>query len=156
MGKKLRTAGLVMVIIGITMLATIGFFVGAGYDFVLKKTIAFEDDQYRAGSVASADRITIPGFETWNIPAGETEVNAMFYNPEKNQCYFVLSVILEDSGELIYESKYLKPGQYLYEVELLRALDAGTYNAILQYNTYSTIDYSPMNGASVPFSLVVK
>lgn len=145
-----------MILIGATMLATLGFFVGVGYDFVLKKNIVFEEDQYRSVGEASAETITIPGFEAWNIPAGETMVEARFYNPEGNDCYFVLTVLLGENEEVIYESKYLKPGQYLYEVELNRALEAGTYDAVLQYNTYSTIDDSPMNGAAVPFSLVVK
>ncbi|MGN0158699.1 MAG: hypothetical protein ACI39W_06110 [Brotaphodocola sp.] len=156
MGKKIRTTGFIMVLVGITMLASMALFVWFGYDFVLKKTIRFEEDQYRDQAAASAASITIPGFEKWNISAGETKVSSGFYNPEHNGCYFVLSVLLEDSEELIYESDYLKPGQHLYEVELIRPMEAGTYDAVLRYHTYSVTDFSPMNGASVPFSLVVK
>lgn len=155
MGKHLRLAGLIMTIIGATMLVTMAVFVGAGYDFVLNKKIVFEEDQYRAPAEASGN-IAIPGFEVWNIPAGQTKVESRFYNPEKNDCYFVLSVELEESGEVLYQSNYLKPGQYLYEVELKRAMSAGTYQAILHYDTYSIVDDSPLNGAAVPFSLVVK
>lgn len=155
MGKKLHTIGLFMTIIGATMLTTVAVFVGAGYDVVFRKNIVFEEDQYRAPAKA-ADNIAIPGFEVWNIPAGQKTVESRFYNPEKNDCYFVLSVELEESGEVLYQSNYLKPGQYLYEVELNRAMSAGTYPAILHYETYSTIDDSSMNGATVPFSLVVK
>lgn len=155
MGKKLHMAGLLMVIVGATIVSTLLFFVGAGYDVVLNKNIIFEEDQYRLTGEESADKITIPGFEAWNIPAGETKVESRFYNPEKNECYFVLTVEIEETGEVIYQSNYLKPGQYLYEVELKRAMEEGTYRAVLHYSTYSTIDDSPMNGAAVPFSLVV-
>lgn len=155
MGKKLRTTGFVMVLVGVTMLASMALFVWFGYDFVLQKTIRFEEDQYRA-PMAASPTITIPGFKKWNIPAGEEVVASEFYNPEHNQCYFVLTVSLKDSGDLIYESDYLKPGQHLYEVTLEHPMEVGTYDALLQYQTYSPVDFSPMNGAAVPFSLVVK
>lgn len=156
MGKRLRTMGLIMVLVGVTMLASMAVFVCFGYDFVLKKTIRFEENQYRSQVTAVSDSITIPGFKKWNIPAGETVVASEFYNPEHNPCYFVLTVSLKDSGDQIYESDYLKPGQHLYEVTLERPMEAGTYEAVLNYQTYSPIDFSPMNGAAVPFSLVVK
>lgn len=155
MGRKVRTAGWVMILIGATMLASMAVFICFGYDFVVKRTIQFEQDQYKNTGKA-AESITIPGFKKWNIPAGETMVRSEFYNPEHNECYFVLTVALEEDGTIIYQSDYLKPGQHLYEVELQSALEAGNYEAILQYHTYSMVDFSPMNGAAVPFALVVK
>lgn len=154
--KRKMVAGYTLLVAGITALICIALFLFLGYRFVLKPNIEFEADQTRNSTAAESDKISIPGFETWTIDANQTKVYTNFYNPEKNTCYFVISVVLEDTGETIYESRYLKPGQHLYEVELQKALAAGTYSATLHYSTYSMTDLTPMNGADVPFSLVVR
>lgn len=153
--KKKTMAGYMLIVAGITALICVLLFLCLGYHFFLKPEIEFEADQTKNQTEMQTDNIAIPGFETWTIDAGQTKVSTNFYNPEENTCYFVLSVILDDTGETIYESKYLKPGQHLYEVELEKALKVGTYQATLHYSTYSMLDYTPLNGADVPFSLVV-
>lgn len=155
MNKK-KTAGYTLIIVGITALVCILIFIFLGYHFFLKPGVEFEADQTASQTAANSDTISIPGFETWTIDAGKTKAFANFYNPDKNTCYFVISVILDDTGETVYESKYIKPGQHLYEVELTRALKAGNYKATLHYSTYSSTDLTPLNGADVPFDLVVK
>lgn len=150
-----RIVGYTMIVVGITALICISVFVFLGYQFVLKPGIEFEADQTLSAEVIQSDKISIPGFEAWTIDAGETKVSTNFYNPDKNTCYFLITVVLDDTGETIYESKYVKPGQHLYEVELNRALEAGSYKATLHYSTYSMADLSPLNGADVPFELVV-
>lgn len=154
--RKKTAAGYTLVVAGITALICILLFVFLGYHFFLKPEIEFEDEQELNQMSVETDKISIPGFEAWTIDAGETKVATNFYNPEQNNCYFVISVILNETGEKIYESKYVKPGQHLYEVELLKAMDAGEYEATIHYSTYSPVDNSPLNGADVPFILSVK
>lgn len=108
-----------------------------------------------AADTDAAATIAIPGLERWTIPAGTTQVEADFYNPEKNECYFVLTILLSDTNETLYQSKYIKPGQHLYQIALTKAMQAGSYSAVLQYDTYALTDNTPLNGASVPFTLVV-
>lgn len=153
--ERKRTLGYTMIVTGITVLICAVIFVFLGYRFFLNNEIEFEEDQSITQNRPQSDSISILGFETWTISAGETKVSTNFYNPEQNTCYFVLSVILDDTGEVIYESKYLKPGQHIYEVELLRTMESGKYSATLHYSTYSTEDLTPLNGADVPFELVV-
>lgn len=154
--KKKTVAGYTLIVAGITALICILIFIFLGYHFFLKPEIKFEADQTLNQSVIQSDKISVPGFETWTIDAKETKVTTNFYNPEQNGCYFVISVIIDKTDETIYESKYLKPGQHLYEIELLRALEAGKYQATLHYSTYSMTDLTPMNGADVPFEFVVR
>lgn len=154
--KHKTLAGYTLIVVGITVLICIALFVFFGYRFILKPGIEFEEDQVLNSTITESDKISIPGFETWTIDSNKTKVSANFYNPEKNTCYFVISVVLNDTGETIYESKYLKPGQHLYEVELRKALESGNYQATLHYSTYSMTDLTPMNGADIPFELVVK
>lgn len=156
MYKKKTIAGYTLIVAGITAIICVLLFVFLGYRFFLKPGIEFEADQTLNQSVVQSDKISIPGFEAWTIDAGETKVSTNFYNPEKNTCYFVISVILDDTGETIYESKYIKPGQHLYEAELIKALETGKYQATLHYSTYSMNDLTPMNGANVPFELIVQ
>lgn len=154
--KKKTVAGYTLIVAGVTALICTLVFVFLGYNFFLKPEIEFEKEQILSQSATQSDTISIPGFDTWTIDAGKTQATTNFYNPEKNTCYFVISVILDDTDEVIYESKYIKPNQHLYEVELLKALDEGTYQATLHYSTYSMTDLAPMNGADVPFELVAK
>lgn len=148
--------GYTLIIVGSTAAACVILFKTLGYSFFLNPEIEFEENQTINKSDVKSDSISIPGFEAWTIDEGEKIVTTNFYNPEKNTCYFVISVVLNDTNEKIYESKYLKPGQHLYEVELLKTLEAGKYNATIHYETYSISDQTPLNGANVPFELVVK
>lgn len=127
-----------------------------------EEKIVFENEQVKRVSESTttqnsavSDTISIPGLKKWTIPSGKTKVETNFYNPAENECYFVLTVTLTNTNEQIYQSKYLKPGQHLYEVELTKAMVAGEYEAVLKYDTYSIADNKPLNGASVPFLLVV-
>lgn len=125
----------------------------------------FEDDQQResttpeqetAGSEAKAN-IKIPGYSTIVITAGEERASVDFYNPEENNVYFRLTLLLSDAQEQIYQSKLLKPGQHLYEITLDRALEAGEYSMSIVYETFSTDgSYAPRNGASVACQLKVE
>lgn len=161
MFKKKFMTGYTLIIAGsVTVIcATVFVFFGANL-FLDSKTstrsdIEFEAEQTQVQSEASSDKISIPGFETWAIDSGKTKVSTNFYNPENNNCYFIVKVILDDTGETIYESKYIKPGQHLYEVELLKALDKGKYQATIHYSAFETETLTPLNGANVPFELVV-
>lgn len=152
--KKKTMAGYTLIVVGITALVCVLLFIFLGYRFFLKPDIEFEEDQTLASSAAQSETISIPGFETWTIDAGKKKVSTNFYNPEQNGCYFVISVVLDDTNETIFESKYIKPGQHLYEVELVRAVEKGEYQATLHYSTFSMADFTPLNGADVPFELV--
>ncbi len=120
-------------------------------------TYLFEDGQTAAvtSSVTTTGSITIPGFESAEIEAGSKTAAIHLYNPEKNDCYFEISIILSNGAEL-YHSNLLAPGQDLYEIPLNQSLSAGTYSATLHYSTYTTDGtYTSLNGADVPVKLVV-
>lgn len=117
----------------------------------------FEEEQTKASAEAAADRgIRIPGYSVILVPAGTREVSVDLYNPEENEVYFKVKLLLSDTGEELYESKLIKPGQHLYEIELNRALEAGDYNLQLEYETLSMDgNYSGKNGAKLNCTLRV-
>ncbi len=96
------------------------------------------------GSISVPDKIDtkgaqikINGIPEMKLAAGTKEQNFVFSNPEENPCYFIIEVELSDTGEVIYTSNLLPPGYSISAFTMNRALEAGTYNAIVHVKTYS-------------------
>ncbi|WP_256157814.1 hypothetical protein [Blautia marasmi] len=104
----------------------------------------------------NAENIELPGYPKIYIPAGQTDVDVAFSNPEGNPCYFTFQLVLKDSGEVLYESKQVPPGEAITTATLSKALDAGEYAAELRITTASIVDLSPMNGANMETVLDVR
>ena len=100
--------------------------------------------------------IKIPGYPSITLPADQQTVNVALLNPEGNPCYFTFEIVLKDTGESIYKSKLVPPGQAITEVPLAHALSAGEYEATIKITTTSLEDGSAMNGANVETVLIVK
>ena len=102
------------------------------------------------------DTIAVPGYPQIYLPAGQTEVEVAFFNPEDNPCYFTFQLVLKEGEEILYESKQVPPGEAVTKATLRRALEAGEYPAVLKIATASTTDLSPMNGANMETVLQVQ
>ena len=105
---------------------------------------------------APAVGIKIPGYPSITLPKDQKTVNVALLNPEGNPCYFTFTLVLKDTGETLYQSKLVPPGQAITEITMSRALAAGEYNATIQIATTSLEDGSAMNGANVETVLIVK
>ena len=91
------------------------------------------------------------------IPKNTTEnITVSFTNPEGNPCYFKFQLVLKDTGEVLWTSKDVPPGQAITKMDISRPLEAGSYNAILRITTKSLDTYAPMNGANMEFKLIAK
>jgi hypothetical protein len=131
---------------------TMGFYFGRDSVDVGAATAAMEATIAQAPDMGS---IAIPGFDRLTLAAGEMEQTVAFYNPEKNECYFVLTMYLPDMTE-IYHSSKLAPGESLESIVLPGPLEEGVYEgATLRYACYSFDDLQPLNGADVNFVLEV-
>ena len=100
--------------------------------------------------------IKIPGYPSITLPANQQEVSVALLNPEGNPCYFTFELALKDTGEVLYTSKLVPPGQVISSITLSRALSAGEYNAVIRISTASLVDGSAMNGANVETVLIVQ
>lgn len=103
-----------------------------------------------------SESIAIPGFESLTFVKNERKQSVNFYNPDINNCYFKLSILLPD-GKKIWESKYIEPGDGIYEINLDRTLEEGEYDgAILKYECY-TMDsvQTALNGSEIKFKLSI-
>lgn len=100
--------------------------------------------------------IKIPGYPSITIQKDVTDVKMALLNPEGNPCYFKFEIVLKDTGETIYESKYVPPGQSITDVTLNRALSEGEYDATIKITTIALDQETPLNGANVETVLYVK
>ena len=105
---------------------------------------------------APAVGIKIPGYPSITLPKNQQTVSVALLNPEGNPCYFTFELVLKDTGESLYKSKLVPPGQAITEITMARALEAGEYNATIKISTTSLADGSAMNGANVETVLIVK
>lgn len=102
----------------------------------------------------SGGTISIPCFESLVFAANEKNQKVNLYNPEQNNCYFVITLIVGENT--LYQSKMIPPGTGFYEIELTDVLTVGEYAATIVYECYSIDDLSPMNGGAFHFDVHVK
>ena len=98
--------------------------------------------------------IDIPGYEKLSFKAGLKEQSVNFLNPKENDCYFQISLLMED-GTVLWKSNIIKPGEKIHNLQLNQELKTGTYSAIIKYDCFSIEDKSALNGAEVKIKLDV-
>ena len=92
-----------------------------------------------------ADSIAIPGYEGISLKADSKGQEIGFPNPAQNTCYFQISLMLEE------------PGEISEPITLAEPLAAGVYpNALLKFDCY-TMDGTmrALNGAATKMTLHV-
>ncbi len=106
--------------------------------------------------VGIANRSTaIPGYEELNLKANRKQQNIALSNPSKNNCYFKITLMLDD-GTILWVSNYIKPGENSEAICLNKELEKGNYNAVLKYDCYSVDgEMKRLNGAQTKLSLRV-
>lgn len=97
--------------------------------------------------------INIPAVTGLNFKSGQLNQKVDFYNPETNQCYFVISLYLSDNT-LIYKSGYLEPSKHINEINLTQELQRGLYrNCRLLYQCYTLDTKSQLNTGEVKLEI---
>ena len=101
--------------------------------------------------------IMMPVFTELTLPSGSSKVSAGLVNPEGNPCYFKYRVYLKENNELLYESKWLKPGTAILEFKVKQKMKAGEYPIVISIKTGSLKDPEiEMNGGEVDSILRVE
>lgn len=115
-----------------------------------------------SGDFADLDKIVDEGMLTFSInatpafPDGASPGNLMIENAEINNNRFTVAIYRTDTGEKIYESGYLDPGQYIESAPLSVDLDAGKYPCTAQFSTYKLSDNTPIGQAAAEITLYVQ
>ena len=92
---------------------------------------------------------------TWDFADGESaSSNAYVANSTYNTTDVYFDVVLTDTEEIIYSSPVLPIGEYINDITLDKALDAGTYDCTV---IYSLIDgeQNPLSTVRVALTIVV-
>lgn len=102
------------------------------------------------------NHIAFPGYGEVRMKAGSDTLYLALWNPPKNPCYFQFVISMEKSGEVLFKSKLIAPGKAITEVKLNRKFKRGTYNIMINMNTFDIHDKSvKMNSGNVEAKLVV-
>lgn len=97
--------------------------------------------------------IIIPGVNGINLKSNQLEQKVDFYNPDKNNCYFRITLYLSDDT-LIWQSNLIEPSKHITEIKLNQALQRGLYrNCRLVYDCYTLDEKSPLNGGQVKLEI---
>lgn len=93
---------------------------------------------------------TSPVFAT-----GGSEGNLMLENPEHNAKLLVAEVYLDDTQELIYQSKAIPAGAYIENAMLDKVLEPGEYQATAYFKAYREDDRSFIGQAGAAIKITV-
>ncbi|GAA0803780.1 hypothetical protein GCM10008910_37640 [Faecalicatena orotica] len=141
----------------------LGMKLSDGADKPAKSTGAVDSDAEDWQGVKEPEKggesagIAIPGFKSMTFRADEMEQAVNLYNPEVNDCYFIMTLLLPDGTEL-WKSDLVKPGKGFYTITLNQSLEAGSYpDSTLKYQCYMMNDeQTELNGSEVKFELIVE
>ena len=86
---------------------------------------------------------------------GTSKGNLLIENPGNNAKLLKISILIDDTGEEIYSSNYLKPGTYIENVKLDKVLEKGTYDATAYFSAYTedTAQYIGQTGAHLAITV---
>lgn len=101
--------------------------------------------------------ISIPGYEMLELKADSKQQTIALSNPPQNNCYFEISLYLED-GTLLWKSELIEPGEATEPIVLTKELSKGYYSkSVLRYACFAMDkDRTPLNGAETKVTLWVQ
>jgi hypothetical protein len=102
------------------------------------------------------ESISIPGYgDKIYIPEGSDILGLTMHNPKNNTVYFQYSIILDDTGEVIYQSNQIQPGFEITEQILNTSFKPGEYPITIKIDTIDVETQAKTNGATIQSNLIV-
>ena len=93
-------------------------------------------EQARMASIVDEGMVTFSINATPQFGSGTEEGNLMIENPPENGNRFTVTIVRQDTGEEVYRSGYLDPGQYIRSAALDIPLPRGEYGCMAYIDTY--------------------
>ena len=100
--------------------------------------------------------IIIPDFGLAPVPVKMRDAAIVLPNPEKNSYGFVFEIYLRDTGETLYNSGLVEPGNCVENPALTRELSKGGHEAALLIRFYDESGLASGSGAEIQFVLLVE
>lgn len=111
---------------------------------------------------AELDRVVEEGMLNISISSGisfadgKSQGQANINNVEANNYIFKVVITLNDTGETVYESGGIRPGQYIQYIELEKELEAGEYAATATFTAYTQDTRQIVGNAAAGLTLYVE
>ncbi len=86
---------------------------------------------------------------------GTSKGNLLIENPGNNAKLLQVRIVADETGEELYTSKYLKPGTYIENARLDKALEKGAYPATAYFMAYEeeSAKYIGQTGAQLTITV---
>lgn len=99
--------------------------------------------------------ISIPGFSKIVFNHGTKEQPFKFHNPETNNCYMNISLVVDN--EVIFEMERIEPGYGVKEIKLSKTLDSGLYtDCTFSVKCFSMDNDTQLNGVQNKIDIYVR
>lgn len=90
------------------------------------------------------------------FPDGAAAGEARIENIQANHVDQKVSITLDDTGQTVYESGAIAPGQYIQHIKLSEALAPGTYTATATFSGYDRETHDKTGAAAAQITLIVE
>lgn len=110
---------------------------------------------------AELDRIVEEGMFNISIASviqfedGASSGKAYIENVPGNRYLMQVTIVLDDDGETVFETKAVKPGQYIEDITLTKDLDQGTYPATATFTALDQESHEEVGKAAAKVTLNV-
>ncbi|MCL1810035.1 MAG: hypothetical protein FWG42_09775 [Clostridiales bacterium] len=105
---------------------------------------------------ASGPDFALPGYDTVAIPAETTGVAMALLNPEGNTCWFTFEIVIDGTGEPMFESGMVAPAMCIEHFTLSKPLPRGEHKAAVIIRAYTAETFAFISKASVEFTLIAE
>ncbi len=86
---------------------------------------------------------------------GSSQGVAYIENVPGNRYHMKVTITLDDTGETVYESGGIAPGNFIERITLMRDLPAGSYDATATFGAYNTETLDEMGQAAAKVKITV-
>lgn len=104
-------------------------------------------------TVDNSTAIAIPGWDYIYLKSDTLSQQVNFYNPQSNNCLFVMSLYIKD--RLVWKSGYVEPGYGYYDIKLTEIPSAGTYDGYLKIQCFER-NGQTLNSAKINFIVYIQ
>lgn len=88
--------------------------------------------------------------------SGSSEGKVRIENIQANLYFMKVAITLDDTGELLYESGAIKPGQYIESIKLKKHLEQGRYGATAVFTALDQETYEEVGSVAAKIMIIIE
>ena len=100
----------------------------------IDKTAHLYTPTKQQSELVQGSEVKLPIVEDIRIQHNQEEAEVCFFNPKEQHYY--LTYTLHIRGEMVYESKFIKPGEAIKKIKLNQSLPLGSYEAEMEIKSF--------------------